>query len=146
MEDTEPSAAKMRFCRREVAYGFVPSGTAYPHSRTRPNTHLESLAGMACSLCPLKHGTMAVGWHSLPGSRAGPFSATAHLGRACETLHTSSVSTENTVRFELETKLAPTTVTQKGDELVPSPAQAAPPPLQDIGEKSRASQPCARQT
>lgn len=48
MEDTGPSAAKMRFCLREVAYGFVPSGKAYPHSETRPKTHLESLAGMAC--------------------------------------------------------------------------------------------------
>lgn len=43
------------------------------------------------SLCPLKHGMMAVGWHSLPGSRVGPFSATAHLSCMTETLQTSSV-------------------------------------------------------
>lgn len=89
---------KMRFCLREVAYGFVPSGTATRIAGPGPTriwSHWQEWYATGsrakASLCPLKHGTVAVGWHRLPGSRAGPFSATAHLSCASEVLHTSLI-------------------------------------------------------
>lgn len=138
MEDTELSAAKTRFYLGEVAYGFVPSGTAARVAGPGPtriwSRWQEWYATSGCakaSLCPLKHRTTAVGWHSLPGSRVGPFSATARLG--CARRNTAHfLDLQSNIRSYSRQSWAPTAVTHRGKKgragAKPRPAQPAPPP------------------
>lgn len=143
----------MRFCLREVAYGFVPSGTATRIAGPGPTriwSHWQewyATSGCAkASLYPLKHGTMAVWWHSLPRLQGWSLqchgSSQLHEWNAAHLLDLQS-------KYSLiwtRDKAGPDHYDTKEGWTGAKSRPACTSPQQDVGEKSRASQPCARQT